>query len=296
MQAVKRALFVLLALVIASAAAGDERSEKRQLVSELLEVIDAKALMQTSFNGFLATIQLTFNESNTQSRPEAVPEDYPEEYRAQWEEMQRTEEKKMREFQERLFARVDYAKYFDEVYVPIFEKQFTTDELRHLIAFFKTRHGQKFARVLPELGIGPQGAQILTDAANSAEKEIEREEAAKHPWRATMSDMRSLATAVEARATDEGEYPKVSFEELEAVIAPTFIRVVPKVDSWGTPYLYVGTGEHYRFVSAGADKRFEWNARHLDLTITEPKLSESLDADIIFQDGTFIQSPAAANQ
>jgi len=292
MQAVKRALFLLLALFIASAAVAGRAVGKRQLVSELLEVIDAKALMQTSFSGFLTTLTVAFNEGNAPSRPE----DVPEEYRADWEEMRRTEEKKMSEFKERLFARVDYAKYFDEVYVPIFEKQFTTDELRQLIAFFKTKHGQKFARVLPELSIGPEGARILTDAGNSADKELKREEAAKHPWRATMSDMRSLATAVEARATDVNGYPNVSFEELEALIAPTYIKDVPKVDSWGTPFLYVGDGKHYRFVSAGADKRFEWSARHLDLSITEPKLSESLDADIIFQDGYFIQSPKAASK
>ena len=287
MQFVKRALF-LLTLALASAALGDERSEKRQLVSELLEVIDAKALMQTSFESFLTTIASGFGEGN--------PEEVPEEYRAQWEEARRTQEEKMREFQERLFTRIDYAKYFDEVYVPIFEEQFTADELRHLIVFFKTRHGQKLARILPRFGIGAtvNGARIIRDAADSTQKDLEKEEAAKHPWRKTMADMRSLATAVEARATDENEYPNVSFEELESLIAPTYIRVVPKVDSWGTPFLYVGNGEHYRFVSAGADRRFEWSARHLDLAITEPKVSDSLDADIIFQDGNFIQSPKEA--
>lgn len=139
------------------------------------------------------------------------------------------------------------------------------------------------------------GMTILTEAAGETQNEIEKEEAAKHSWKRTMSDLRTLATAVEARATDENEYPNVTFEQLEALITPTYIRVMPKVDSWGTPYLYVGNREHYRFVSAGADKRFEWSAGHLDLTITEPTFSESLDADIIFQDGNFIQSPKAAN-
>lgn len=294
MQAVKRALF-LLTLLLAFTALGDERSEKRQLASELLEVIDARALMQASFDSFMATLAVTLDEGRGDAPP-PNPEDVPEEYRAQWEEIQRQEQKKMREFQDRLFARVDYVKYFDEVYVPVLEKRFTADELRDVIAFLKTKPGQKFARVLPELGIGKAGAQILMTAGNAAQKEIEKEEAAKHPWRETMSDLRSLATAAEARATDVNEYPKVSFEELEALLAPTYIRTVPKVDSWGTAYLYVSDGQHYRFVSAGADKRFEWKARHLDLTVTEPILSESLDADIIFQDGNFIQSPKAATE
>lgn len=289
MRVVKRAL-LLLTLVLASAALGDERSEKRQLVSELLEVIDAKALIQASFESLLTALATGFGEESSG--------EMPEEYRAEWEEARRTQERTMREFQERLFRHIDYSKYFDEVYVPIFEEQFTADELRQLIDFFKTRHGQKLAAVLPRLGIGAtaDGMRTIREAAEATQRTMEEEEAARHPWRRTMADMRALATAVEARATDENEYPNVSFEDLEALIAPTYIRVVPKVDSWGTPFLYVGNGEHYRFVSAGADRRFEWSARHLDLTITERKISDSLDADIIFQDGNFIQSPREATQ
>lgn len=286
MQVMKRAYLVLI-LVLAPIVLGDERTEKRQLASELLEVIDAKALMQASFENFMMALKSTFNESSS------TIEDLPEEYRAQAEEARRKEDAKFREFQERLFLRIDYVKYFDEVYVPMIEKQFTADELRQLIAFFKTKHGQKLAAVLPKFGIDAVGMDLIKAAGDATQKEIEKEEAVKHPWRQTMADLRTLATAVEARATDVSEYANVSFEELEALIAPTYIRTVPKVDSWGTQFLYVANKEHYRFVSAGADKRFEWSSRHLDLTITEPKLSESLDADIIFQDGTFIQSPTA---
>ncbi|MGZ8709966.1 MAG: DUF2059 domain-containing protein [Thermoanaerobaculia bacterium] len=285
----KRTLLLLLTLVLASAALGDERSEKRQLVSELLEVIDAKALLQASFESFWATIASGLGEES--------PEEMPEEYRAQWEEARRTQEQKLRDFKQRLFTHIDYAKYFDEVYVPLLEEQFTADELRHLIDFFRTRHGQKLAKVLPQLGIGAtvDGMRTIREAAEATLNKMEEEEEVRNPWRRTMADLRMLATAVEARATDENEYPNVTFEELEALIAPTYIRVVPKVDSWGTPFLYVGSGEHYRFVSAGADRRFERGARQIDLAITEPKISDSLDADIIFQDGNFIQSPKEAS-
>ncbi|HEV7242272.1 MAG TPA: DUF2059 domain-containing protein [Thermoanaerobaculia bacterium] len=289
----KRTLFVFT-LVFSFAALSDERSEKRQLVSELLEVIDARAMTQASFDNFMMTLSATFRDKGEEYV--APAEDIPEEYRAEVEASKREEEEKFREFRTRMFTRFDYQKYFDDVYVPMIEKQFTASELRDLIAFFKTKHGQKFARVLPDLGISAAGADLIMKAGDTTQKEIEKEEAARHPWRATMADLRTLATAVEARATDVNEYPQVGFEELEALITPTYIRVVPKVDSWGTPYLYVSDGQHYRFVSAGADKRFEWNARHLDLTTTEPRISESLDADIIFQDGNFLQSPKAATE
>ena len=277
----KRAIFFLL-LFLASAAFGDERSERRQLISELLEVIDAKSIARASFENLLASLTGMLNESGT--------EEIPEEYRAQWEEGQRREEARRREFQERMFARIDFAKYAEDTYVPLLESQFSADELKQLIDFFKTRHGQKLANLLPRFSIAA-GMDTVREAAEAAEEELRKEQAAKYPWKQTMSDLRSLATALEARATDTNEYPQVAFEELEALIAPTYIREVPKLDSWGTPYLYVGNGEHYRFVSAGADRRFEWSSRQLDLTLTEPRFSKSLDADIIFQDGSFVQSP-----
>ena len=99
---------------------------------------------------------------------------------------------------------------------------------------------------------------------------------------------------MEARATDTNDYPDVDFSELATLVAPTYIREVPQKDVWGTPFLYIGTGENYRIVSAGADKRFDWNARQMDPNAV-PTPSESLETDLIFQDGTFIQYPKEAD-
>lgn len=289
MRLVKRAR-VLCLLLAASAAFGDDKSEKRQLVSELLEVIDARGLMEGSFDSFVTTMGFFLGEKAT------TAESVPEEYRTEWEAEQRKREEERRELQTQLFAHVDYARYFDEIYVPMFEDRFTAEELRELIAFFRTRAGQKLAKVLPQLGIGTgsKSMQMIQEAAEGVQKEQEKEEAKKFPWKQTMADMRSVATAVEARATDENSYPNVHFEELEPLIHPTYIRKVPTVDSWGTPYFYVGDGEHYRFVSAGADRRFDWSSRRIDLAVTETTLADSLDADIIFQDGRFLQVPQEA--
>ena len=280
----KREVFVLF-LFIASAAFGDERAEKRRLVSELLEVIDAKSMVRTSFENAILGLATFANEGM----------DVSDEARPEYEAERRREEAERRAFQDRMFARLDYTKYFDETYVPLFESEFTTAELRQLIEFFETPQGQKLARLLPRFGT-TAGWGFIREAGEATQQELEQEAAAKHPWRKTMSDMRTIATAVEARATDVNEYTNVAFEELEALIAPVYIRHMPKTDAWGTPFLYIANGEHYRFVSAGADRRFEWSSRHLDLTQTEPRMSDSLDADIIFQDGNFLQSPKVAHE
>ena len=280
----RRALLALLLITTTTTTLADARVEKRALVAELLEVIDAKTLMQRSFESLMGGMTGVY-----EIEADAVPE-----------ESRRQEEEALRVFRERVYQRVDYAKYFDEVYVPIFEKQFTTEELHLLLDLFKTRHGQKLAKILPDLGIGSavQAMKYLNEAAESVRDDISKEEEAKHPWKKTMADLRTIATALESRAidTDVQEYPNVSFEELESLLRPTYIREVPKTDSWGTPFLYLANGAHYRIISAGADKRFDWNARQFDAAASEPVLTDDPDADIIFQDGNFVQLPKEAAQ
>lgn len=109
----------------------------------------------------------------------------------------------------------------------------------------------------------------------------------------TMADMRALASSIEAMATDTNAYPDVSFDELEKLLSPTYIKTVPRVDAWGTPFAYVANGSRYRFVSAGADRKFEESSQRLGPQRVEGVAQEDPNADIIFEDGSFIQYPAA---
>lgn len=282
-----RHALAVIAIVVAGSAFAAERTEKQQLLAELLELLDVKALTQVSIDTMfdrLAGIAID-------------GEQLSDEQRAAFE----IDREEMRAFSNRLYTRLDFARYGEQVYAPIFDKHFTADELRALIAFLKTKPGQKLLAALPELNTSiMRGTELVEAAAREAQEEIAKEQDAKHPWRRTMADMRTIATALEARATDESSYPDVSFDALEPLLVPVYLRALPKVDSWGTPFLYVGGGEHYRIVSAGADRRFEWNARQLETwkaeESPEPRLSESMDADIIFQDGFFTQQPEAAGQ
>jgi hypothetical protein len=288
----KRALAVALALLAAFPVLAAAKGEKRQLIAELLEIIDAKALTQASFDAITNTM-MTVSDGSSGS-----PQEIPEGYRAEWEASRKAQQEQLRAFRERLFARMDYVKYSEEAFVPLFDEHFTADELKELIAFFKTKPGQKLAKVIPDLGIGSvaKGQSLIMKAASDTASELEKEEDAKTPWKKTMSDLRTLAMALEARATDTNEYPNVSTEELAGLLSPTYIREVPKADSWGTPYSYVADGQHYRFASAGADRRFEWSSRQIDLSATEPHAAASADADIVFQDGQFTQFPAESKK
>ncbi|MEO8378801.1 MAG: type II secretion system protein [Acidobacteriota bacterium] len=110
----------------------------------------------------------------------------------------------------------------------------------------------------------------------------------------TMADLRTVATALEAYATDKNEYPHASsVAELSSVLSPVYIKRVPSVDGWGTPMKYEcwpadGTCNAYALGSAGADKNWEHSTLQDYATGTT---THNFDADLIFANGNFTQYP-----
>lgn len=114
----------------------------------------------------------------------------------------------------------------------------------------------------------------------------------------TMSDMRALATAVEAYAVDNNNYPAAACNAglyttgTENALAtnsftnltPTYIAQPPKTDGWGRfmKYSLDGTSSHYRIRSSGRDNT---DASFVCGTTT------NFNDDIVYADGTFIQWP-----
>ena len=134
-------------------------------------------------------------------------------------------------------------------------------QLREAVTFFKSDAGKAFMKALTGGHADPS------------------------PEKRTMADMRSLATATEAYATDHNTYPDArNIGELSKLIAPTYIRFVPEKDGWGTPFVYLVSADHqtYRFVSAGPDKKFDKSSYDVGMV---PAKSD----DIIFENGEFVE-------
>lgn len=103
---------------------------------------------------------------------------------------------------------------------------------------------------------------------------------------ATMSSMRSIATAVEAYATDHNVYPAGNkIEDATAAVEPIYIRTMPEKDAWGTAFRYWSDGTTYRVVSCGSDATCDestWG----DVS-TDPLPSYKDDA--VYKHGTFLR-------
>lgn len=194
-----------------------------------------------------------------------------------------------------LLAQLNFTAIQHEVTAHTYAKYLTEADLEALVAFYKTPAAQKYIAALPEMTkeamkageerIGPKLLAVMQQVAQEREQ--------RHPWQRTMKDMRMIATAVEAYATDENKYPPES--QLKKLLVPTYIKELPEKDGWGNAYSYTASpdGEHYRIASAGSDSVFSWDTRTIGKEAKEMKYSDDLAEDIIYQDGEFIQAPSA---
>jgi type II secretion system protein G len=117
----------------------------------------------------------------------------------------------------------------------------------------------------------------------------------------TMADMRTIATAWEARATDVNQYGAAGLSfpaagtlitaSLQNNLEPTYVKVVPVFDGWSVAF-NVGTsadGNSYSILSGGADK--DKSDAGKTSNASSAMTTQNFDCDIIYSDGTFVQYP-----
>ncbi len=104
----------------------------------------------------------------------------------------------------------------------------------------------------------------------------------------TMSDMRTISTAIGAYGTDNVFYPRgVSvFEGLREYLSPVYIKTFPGRDGWGTPYDFDSNtaGSNYALISYAKD-------RVVGTLPTEETKTGNFDCDLVATNGAFIQYP-----
>ncbi len=120
----------------------------------------------------------------------------------------------------------------------------------------------------------------------------------------TMADIRTIATAWEARATDVNKYnaagaivlPAVTLnhDTMTTILSPTYIKSLPPKDGWGNNFVYNAdvdfggiAAQDYSVLSFGRDGKID----------SRPGLATTnFDCDIIYQAGGFSQYPEGVQQ
>jgi type II secretion system protein G len=125
----------------------------------------------------------------------------------------------------------------------------------------------------------------------------------------TMADMRTIATAWEARATDVNKYNAagaasavvicsnvVGYSALQGALVPTYIKLLPNKDGWGDPYAYRADqamatdtpAQNYLVRSTGKDGSTTGTA---GFDAGNGGATTNFNDDIIFSNGVFVQYP-----
>jgi general secretion pathway protein G len=116
----------------------------------------------------------------------------------------------------------------------------------------------------------------------------------------TMADIRTIATAWEARATDMNSYAaagaNVTFPDtavtslLPGRLSPTYVKSCPTKDGWETGYEFMNSaaGDTYCIRSYGKDKTPEG-------TVVAGGKGD-FDCDIVYQNGSFVAYPEGIQQ
>jgi len=172
-----------------------------------------------------------------------------------------------------------------ESWISVYDHAFDDKSLAELLAFYKTPAAARALDIQDQTPRYTLQQRLKPAELTPGERELA---AAKR----TIADLRTIATALEARATDTNEYPDAAdMETLRKLLEPTYIRHMPSRDGWGHEFIYLGSPDkqQYRFVSAGSDGVFEPNSRQL--TKMPARESDRFEDDIIFQDGEFVQVP-----
>jgi type II secretion system protein G len=116
----------------------------------------------------------------------------------------------------------------------------------------------------------------------------------------SMADMRTIATAWEARATDLNVYTAAGAGEItwpttnktildvSSLLAPTYIRKMPLYDGWSTLFAVGFTESNYAIKSYGADKKEDSSSF---TSTAQAVTTNAFDCDIILTLGNFAQYP-----
>ena len=103
--------------------------------------------------------------------------------------------------------------------------------------------------------------------------------------RRSMSDMRTLSTAVETYKIDFSRPPQdPDITNLINTLQPIYVKVLPKLDGWQRDFYYVAGVEVYTLETYGKDG--------IDGGNISPATKDDFDLDIVLVDGFFTAAPS----
>jgi len=127
--------------------------EKQALIRELIEVTGSKKISEEFLNTMFDQMQKTMPEIVWEGLSEIteITELSPAEQQRLREEITESAQRTSQRFRQLLMQRLDYAQMVGEISVSLYVKYFSEDELKDLIAFYKSTTGRHTLAIMPKL-------------------------------------------------------------------------------------------------------------------------------------------------
>lgn len=163
--------------------------------------------------------------------------------------------------------------------------QVTQNSKEGLVVTANTNLGIEYIALLPATAAAGMIAAVATPNLIMA--------AEKGKQKATMGDLKLIATAIEMYIVDKGFPPQGnSLEEIRALLEPHYLKTLPLEDGWGNEYHYRAVNLEdkpvYYIASGGKDGVFEGFDQNVFYTVSRPR---DFNRDIILKNGEFVCGP-----
>ena len=121
----------------------------------------------------------------------------------------------------------------------------------------------------------------------------------------TMADIRTIATAWEARATDLNKYnaagltlpaSTIAVSDLNTYLAPTYVKTFPVRDGWGNAWAF-RADQAWGSTTTAAQQYVIFSDGKDGASSSYPGgATTNFDCDIVYGNGTFLQYPEGVQQ
>lgn len=155
--------------------------QKRTVIKELLEVTEAAKLAESTSQTMLVQMEQEFPKIMEMLMTQQAADNKltPAQLKALQSESSAASMRMLKRFQEKVLTAINFAELLETVSLELYDKYFTEEELKDIVAFYRTSTGKKSIQVMPKLVADTMqmSNQVLLPKIMGALDEIIQEEA-----------------------------------------------------------------------------------------------------------------------
>jgi len=173
-------------LYLAENPQGEISTEKRALIRELILITDANKLGSEFVDAMLKNVEAQYPDILSQILSKNLDFATPEAKQKFEAQARESFDRFARKFRERYQDKINPAGVIEEISYPLYDKYFNEQELRDLIAFYRTPTGEKTLKVMPLLLqesmemsgrlVGPKLNGLVTELLDEEKAALEAQE------------------------------------------------------------------------------------------------------------------------